>query len=218
MDNRYQETYNTWNKVAGLYQKHFMDFDLYNDSYDAFCNSIVNMNASILEIGCGPGNITRQLIKRRPDYRITAIDVSLKMIELAQKNVHGVAFEVMDCRALGEISNQFDGIICGFTIPYLSPPDLSKLIYDCSHLLGDKGSLYLSFVSGDPKKSGFISGSTGDRTYFYYYDPDEIMKTLEKNSLLISDITEVDYKRNDGQTEVHTIILAMKRSAHKSDR
>lgn len=31
----YQETFETWNKIAGLYEEKFMDLDLYNQSYDA---------------------------------------------------------------------------------------------------------------------------------------------------------------------------------------
>ena len=34
MDNRYTETFETWNKVAALYQDKFMDLDLYNDTYE----------------------------------------------------------------------------------------------------------------------------------------------------------------------------------------
>jgi hypothetical protein len=29
---RYKETFETWNKVASLYQDKFMELDLYNDS------------------------------------------------------------------------------------------------------------------------------------------------------------------------------------------
>ena len=51
---RYQETFNTWNKVAKLYQDKFMDLDLYDDTYDTFCEAVNIENATILEIGCGP--------------------------------------------------------------------------------------------------------------------------------------------------------------------
>ena len=55
---RYKETFDTWNKVANLYQDKFMDLDLYDDTYDTFCEEVNVENATILEIGCGPGNIT----------------------------------------------------------------------------------------------------------------------------------------------------------------
>ena len=61
---KYRETFETWNKVAQLYEDKFMDLDLYNDTYDQFCELLLKKNASILEIGCGPGNITKYLLSK----------------------------------------------------------------------------------------------------------------------------------------------------------
>ena len=101
---RYKETFETWNKMASLYQVKFMDLDLYNDSYDIICKSITKKGASILEIGCGPGNITRYLLSQRPDYNILGIDIAPNMIALAQKNNPTAKFKVMDCRRIGELN------------------------------------------------------------------------------------------------------------------
>lgn len=62
MDNRYKETFETWNKGASMYQDKFMDLDLYNENYDFFCDSLNKPNSKILEIGCGPGNITKYIL------------------------------------------------------------------------------------------------------------------------------------------------------------
>ncbi len=82
---RYQETFETWNKVAKLYEDVFMHLDLYNDTYDIFCELITKENAHVLEIGCGPGNITRYLLEKKPDLLINGIDISPNMISLAEK-------------------------------------------------------------------------------------------------------------------------------------
>ena len=82
----YKETFDTWNKVAKLYQEKFMNLDLYDDTYDTFCEQVNIENSTILEIGCGPGNITKYLLNKRPDFRIEGIDISSNMIELA--NIH----------------------------------------------------------------------------------------------------------------------------------
>ncbi len=47
----------------------FMNLDLYNDSYDTFCDQVKIKNATILEIGCGPENITKYLLKKRLDFK-----------------------------------------------------------------------------------------------------------------------------------------------------
>src|SRR5829696_71014 len=85
MDN-YQKTFETWDKVATLYQEKFMNLDLYNDTYNKFCELIKKPNATIFEIGCGPGNITKYLLAKKPDIQIYAIDVAPNMIQLAKAN------------------------------------------------------------------------------------------------------------------------------------
>jgi len=70
--------------VASSYEDKFMDFDLYNDTYDFFTEQITTNNPKILEIGCGPGNITKYVLGKRPDLKLTAIDIAPNMIKLAK--------------------------------------------------------------------------------------------------------------------------------------
>ena len=90
-----------------------MDLELYNESYDSFCERLP-ASATILEIGCGSGNITKYLLKKDAGYRITGIDVAPAMIELARINIPAADFMELDCRELNKIEKNFDGIICGF--------------------------------------------------------------------------------------------------------
>jgi 2-polyprenyl-3-methyl-5-hydroxy-6-metoxy-1,4-benzoquinol methylase len=206
----YKVTFETWDKVAKLYQDKFMDLNLYDDTYDAFCNQIIKVNPVILEIGCGPGNITKYLLTKRSDFNIQAIDISPKMIELAKINNPAATFKVMDSRAIEKIETKFDGIICGFCIPYLSKSDCSKLIMDCKKLLVDNGSLYMSFVEGDYNRSGYLTGSSGDSTYFYYHTLEILTKELKDNNFEDIKLLHKNYPKNDGSEEIHTIIIAKK--------
>jgi len=212
MEDRYLETHKTWNNIAQLYEDKFMKFDLYNDTYKSFCDLLLRPDASVLEIGCGPGNITRHILDLNPKLKVLATDISKNMIDLAKRNNPEVEIQVLDCRNLKRINTKFDGIICGFTIPYLSKLDCSKLISDCSNLLTEEGALYLSFVSGDYEKSGFISGSSGDRAYFYYHELKRIKQELELNHMTVVDFIQKKYKKSDTISETHTIINAKKRT------
>ena len=40
------------------------------------CNLITKDKAKLLEIGCGPGNITKYLLSKRTDFNIFGIDTS----------------------------------------------------------------------------------------------------------------------------------------------
>ena len=207
MEDRYLETFKTWNTVAQLYEANFMKLELYNDTYKSFCD-LLKPNASVLEIGCGPGNITRHILDLNPNLKILATDISKNMIDLAKRNNPEAETQILDCRNLKTINAKFDGIVCGFTVPYLSKLDCSNLISDCSNSLTKGGAFYLSFVAGDYENSGFISGSSGDRVYFYYHELKKIKQELELNELSIVNIIEKQYIKSDSTSETHTIIIA----------
>lgn len=118
MDN-YKKTFDTWNKLAHNYQGKFMDFDLYDDTYDLFCELIEKPNAKIFEIGCGPGNITKYLLNKRSDFKIEATDVAPNMVDVAQQNNPSAACHVFDARQLATLPHKYDGVMGGFCMPYL---------------------------------------------------------------------------------------------------
>lgn len=209
---RYKETFETWNKVASLYQEKFMDLDLYNDTYDSICNLITKDKAKLLEIGCGPGNITKYLLSKRPDLNILGIDIAPNMIELAKKNNPTASFAIMDSRHISNLETKYDGIVCGFCLPYLSHTDSEIFIADCYNLLLENGYLYLSFVEGNPNKSGFQVGSSGDRTYFYFYNLDDLTEQLKKNNFELIKVFKVNYKNTENKKDIHTILTAKKKT------
>lgn len=207
---KYKETFQTWNKIASIYEDKFMDLDLYNDSYDIFSELITKRNSSILEIGCGPGNITKYLLDKRPDFKITATDIAPNMIALAKKNKIPADFKILDSRDIGELEMEYDAIIAGFCIPYLSKEDCSKLIMDSSNLLAGNGVIYLSFVEGDYEKSSYQSGSSGDRVFFYFHNLNGFKKELENNGFEIAEIMHKKFEKADKSEEIHTILIAKK--------
>jgi SAM-dependent methyltransferase len=207
----YKQTATTWNKLALLYQDRFMQLDIYNETYDFFCNAISKNQPAILEIGCGPGNITKYLLAKRPDFQMDGIDIAPNMVALAKINNPSAGFKVMDIRKINELKKKYEGIVCGFCLPYLSEADCLKLIADCNDLLTAGGVLYISFVEGDQSKSGFQTGSSGDRIYFYYHQLNQLTKLLTKNGFEKTKIFNVHYEKADQRTEIHTILIAKKK-------
>ncbi len=210
MEQQYNQTFSTWNKLAELYQEKFMHLDIYNDSYDFFCNNINTANPSILDIGCGPGNIAKYILSKNSNCNLHGIDVAPNMITLARINNPTASFEVMDCRRIHQLTITFDGIICGFCLPYLSHEDSIFFFSNIKLLLNQNGILYLSFVDGDPSKSGLQHSSTGDQSYFYYYKLEEITQQLIKIGLEVIKIFHIDYTNNKNQQDTHTALIAKK--------
>ena len=208
---RYKQTFETWNKIATIYQDKFMNLDLYDETYDFICNSITVNKAKLLEIGCGPGNITRYLLSKRPDFDILGVDIAPNMIKLAKRNNPEARFAVMDCREISKLETTYDGIICGFCLPYLSHSDVLKLIPRCFRLLNNNGLIYLSFVEGDPENSGFQTGSSGDRVYFYFHNLNGLTKQLTENNFNQLNVFNVEYKKSESDKEIHTFLTAHKK-------
>lgn len=189
-----------------------MGMDLYNATYDFICGGIGKPEAKILEIGCGPGNITKYLLSKRPDLDIFGIDIAPNMVELAKQNNPTAHFATMDCRRINELDTRFDGIIGGFCLPYLSPAEGQQLISHAHGLLNAEGLLYLSFVEGEPDKSGYKVGS-GGRVYFNYYKLDDLNAELDAFGFEALQTFKVKYKTPATGVELHTILTAKKRSA-----
>ncbi len=79
---------------------------------------------SILEIGCGTGRLTRQLITEFPEAKITAIDISAEMVEQAKILCPQVNYIVADAeKHLHQIEEKFDLIISNATIQWFENPE-----------------------------------------------------------------------------------------------
>lgn len=207
---KYGITLTSWNRLAKAYHDKFLDLDIYNESYDLFCELIDQKQAHIFEIGCGPGNITRYLLAKRPDFKIMAIDASPNMIKLASENIPLVHFQVMDAREINLLTERFHAIVSGFCIPYLAADDTATLIQNCSTLLEDGGLIYLSAIEGNYSDSRFETGSTGDQAYVYYYDEIFFTNVLSQNGFDLIKIIRVAYPKINGPDQCHLIFIAGK--------
>lgn len=209
IEDKYNITFKTWNKIAELYQEKFMDLDMYNDSYDVFCEEIKSTYPSILEIGCGPGNITKHLLSKIPNAQILATDVAPNMLELAKMNNPKVDTRILDCRKLEEITDTYDAIVCGFCMPYLSKKDVKKLIKDAYSLLNEGGIFYFSTIEGDYNQSGYEAGSTGDKAYVYYHEFVYLENVLEENQYNMTHVIRKEYPKGE-EMQIHLIVIAKK--------
>lgn len=209
MEEKYKTTFQTWNKIADLYQDKFMDLDLYNDSYDVFCEQIKLEQPSILEIGCGPGNITKYLFFKIPSAQILATDIAPNMLELTKVNNPKVQTKILDARDIQQLMGRYDAIVSGFCLPYLSREDVVKFIKDTYTLLNKGGLLYLSIIEGNYSQSGYETGSTGDKAYVYYYESAYLENILQKNKYEITHCLRKEYPKGE-EVQVHLIIIAEK--------
>ena len=195
---------------ARLYQEKFMDVGLYHNSLDLFCRFLTPSGAEVLELACGPGNVTRYLLEKRPDLQILGTDLSPNMIALASLNNPEATFQLLDCRASASLGRSFDAIVCGFGLPYLNREEAVQLIADTAQALRSGGVLYLSTMKDDYALSGPRESSQGDWLYQYFHEADYLAEALNGQGLVIRHLERICYEQRPGSLTTDLVLIAQK--------
>jgi cyclopropane fatty-acyl-phospholipid synthase-like methyltransferase len=205
-----QASIRVFDYFAKAYQEKFMDVSLYEKALDLLCRSL-KPEAEILELACGPGNVTRYLLSKRPDLHILGTDLAPNMLDLARSNNPTAQFQLMDCRDLNKLKMKFDGIICAFGLPYLSKEEAVKFIFDAGKILSPDGFLFLSTMEDNYEKSGWQKPSSGEEglsAYIHFHQADYLVGALEEGSFEIIDMQRVKSPEQEEKTENDLLIIA----------
>lgn len=205
-----------FNKYAKEYQDRFMNVSLYEDALNVFCYLITKEKSKILDLACGPGNITKYLLSQHPDLIVRGIDLAPNMVLLAQSNNPSASFEVMDCRSIASITEKYDAVICAFCLPYLSKEETNKLIIDIYNLLNEGGICYISTMEDDYKKSGYEVGSKGDQIFMHYYEGQYLVNELEKKDFGVVETFRKTSIMSNGKEVIDLVIISRKKNAAAS--
>ena len=203
------KTIESYNKNAKKFEDKFLDFEPYREKIALFQEKyLAHINATILDIGCGPGNHSKYLYSLNNGYKITGIDLSDKMIELARVNAPNCNHIVGDIRKL-DTNIKYDAVLASFCIVHLSNEELIEFVSKLSMLLNNEGYLYLSFIEGS--RSGFIKPDFFDeKIYFNFFERESIIKLLTDNQFKIDNLYEYDYIVKNGSTSKEIFIFAQK--------
>jgi ubiquinone/menaquinone biosynthesis C-methylase UbiE len=197
-----------FDKNALTYQEKFMDTSTYHDGFDVMLGKLPT-NATVLDVACGPGNISAYLLSKRPGLDILGIDLSPVMLELAAKNCPPAKFQLTDIREIKKLNKTFDAVICGFGFPYLTKEEVIQFIADATSILNDNGVLYLSTMEDDYNNSGVQTASSGDKVFMYYHEAGYLTDALKANSLQLIETYRKEYVYN-GKPTTDLVLIAGK--------
>jgi ubiquinone/menaquinone biosynthesis C-methylase UbiE len=102
-----------YNTIAEDYYNH-RDLEKFNSELEKF-TSLLTDNAHILDAGCGAGIPTAKFLVNR-GIKVTGIDISETMLNLAKKIVPEAKYIKMDINRLNFKEYTFDGIISVYTL------------------------------------------------------------------------------------------------------
>lgn len=129
-------------KVVDGYDEHIRKlipgYEVIHQQVDAILQSVLKPNSHILIVGCGTGYELEYLLKRHPNWKFTAVDPSLTMLQKAQEQVElldkssQVTFIHGETSAL-PLENCFDAALSILVAHFIADdikPALFKDIYD----------------------------------------------------------------------------------------
>lgn len=204
-----QKAVNLFNKLADSYQQRFFSVDAYQEDLDKFLDH-VKSNAGILDVACGPGNISHYLLKKRPDLNLLGIDLAPNMINLAQTNNPDAHFRVYNALELEALNQSFDAIIVGFLFPYLSREQVLGFLRNVHKILNPGGALYLSTMEDLYENSRLRASSTGELVMMHYYESSFLSQTLEFLGFEILSIRTQNFVISENETDTDLMIVARK--------
>jgi SAM-dependent methyltransferase len=184
-------------EFADAYALKYGDVGRYGPSLDRFL-ALIPYGGQVLELACGPGNVTRYLLDRRPDVRILATDLAPEMLEVARKAIPEAEHLLLDMRAVGTLAQQFHGVVCAFGLPYLDQRTAADFLRDAAARLLPDGALYLSTMEDDPAKSGWEGPSEDRRIMMNYHlakDLDTVLRSAGLSTINLERVSYTDANR-----------------------
>jgi ubiquinone/menaquinone biosynthesis C-methylase UbiE len=124
---------------------------------------------NILDMGCGTGQLLRDMQKEFKDYKIkyTGVDISSKMLELAREKDNSSTYHNCSVDDFTGAGNHFDIIVCTHSFPYY--PDKERVINKFDALLKANGHLLLAQASANSVYDNiamfFVKFTTGSAKY-----------------------------------------------------
>ncbi|SDG63122.1 class I SAM-dependent methyltransferase [Desulfosporosinus hippei] len=205
---RTRKTITAYDNNCVAFNDKFTDYPPYQQMIKEFIN-LLEPGIKVLDLGCGPGNVARQLMLVGKNFTLKGIDLSEEMIKLARKNAPAGDFSCEDIRDISFKTESFDAVFLSFCIVHLNQSEVLSLLQKVSNYLKREGKLYLSFMEG--KKDGFEKTSFSKEEIYYFYHPAQsVKKILEDNHFSIIEIKEQDYPESDGSITTDVFIFAEK--------
>lgn len=119
----------------------------------------IKAGESVLELGCGPGELTAELLKR--GARVHAIDVSDEMLRDALERAPAATFERADLTRYAP-GRRYDAILLSFVLHELEPADITAVVERAAASLASGGRLVILDHSAPRGTAGRIWRSVLD--------------------------------------------------------
>jgi ubiquinone/menaquinone biosynthesis C-methylase UbiE len=162
-----------YNKIAEQYYNN-RDLTKFNGELENF-SKLISLSGHILDVGCGAGIPTAKFLIKK-GLKVTGIDISETMLNMAQQNVPEGNFINMDMRNLEFDDNSFDGIISVYTLFHVPKNQHPQIFKDFYRVLKSGGIMLIN--TGISESEG-ISNFFGVPMFWSNYDPKKTLQSVK---------------------------------------
>lgn len=116
------EIKNTFDNEAGVYEQTSRKVNIhYDEALSTMIELMPNNANNILDVCCGTGILTELVNRKYPQARISGVDFSSGMLEVAtqrlnNKNINFYNYDLLDCKGMNLIKEKFDLVVSSFGI------------------------------------------------------------------------------------------------------
>lgn len=140
--------------------------------------------AAVLDLGCGSGELlTRRLAGR---FRVTGVELSSRMIELAKRNVPDATFVRGDMASVGFAPGTLDGVCAFYSLTHLPLEELPALLQKVAAWLKPGGLFVASMGTATDPGSVEDDWVAGVPMYFAGHSAEKNRELVQEAGLRIS--------------------------------
>lgn len=202
----------TFDKLASRYAERYFHLRQYDRHYQALVDAVATEGpALVLDLACGPGNVSAFLRQARPAWTLLGTDLAPAMLEEAAARVPGIRTRLLDACQVGTLPERFDAAAFCFGLSYLDDDGARQCLQGLHEVLRPGAPLLLLTLTGDPAQSGPQTASTGDVVHMAYRRPGTVAGLVARHGFEILHSELIDSPPEASQATQDVVVLARRR-------
>ena len=170
----------TYNRIAEDWFKDHHDDTWWQGGTEIFLSKLVP-GATILDVGCGAGVKSHYLTNK--GFKVTGIDFSDKLVDIARREYPGISFHIVDIYEIDKFQQTFDAVFVQAVLLHIPKDKIKEVLVKLKEKINPNGFLYIAVkglredgIEEEIKKENDYRYD--DEIFFSYYSLSELEEYL----------------------------------------